>query len=102
MAGRGIMKLREYLESYTVENLKPLAALCEDRLPTRKAELIACVAQQMSSSEGLRRQWQQLDDLSLKALSQAVHSDGGDFDTAAFLAHYGKLPPRPESRYGWK
>lgn len=95
------MKLRDFLESYTVEMLKPLAAFCGGGAITRKAELIECILRTMTSPEELRRQWEQLDDLSRKAVSLAVHN-GGQFDEAVFRARYSRLPSRPSSRWSWE
>ncbi len=95
------MKLREILESYTVDTLKPLAAFCGGSSITRKAELVEYITRAMTSPEGLRQQWEQLDELSRKAVSLAVHN-GGHFDQAVFLARYGRLPPRPSSRWSWE
>jgi len=93
--------LRTYLEQYTVDVLKSLAALCDCKKITRKADLIDCITAVLKSPAGLHRLWEQMDDLSRKALSQAVHN-GGEFDPNAFLAQYEQLPARPESHRYWR
>jgi len=95
------MKLREVLESYTVETLKPLANFCGGSAITRKAELVEHIVHVMTTPEWMRQQWEQLDDLSRKAVSLAVHN-GGQFDEAVFLARYGRLPSRPGSKWSWE
>ena len=95
------MNLRDCLWGYTVAILKPLANLCDCRSVTRKDELLDCIVQSLSSPDGQRKQWAQMDDLSRKALAQAVHNDG-EFSAGAFQARYGRLPDRPQGRYSWQ
>ncbi|MCD6290494.1 MAG: hypothetical protein J7M34_08325 [Anaerolineae bacterium] len=93
------MRLIECLESRTVETLKPLADLCGVRGVTRKADVIAGIVAVMTSPEGLRQQWEQLDELSRAAVAHAVHN-GGELDESAFRARYGRVPERL-GRLGW-
>ncbi len=95
------MKLREILPTYTVDMLKPLARLCNSPSLMRKDDIITGIIGTLTSPEGLRLQWEQLDDLSRKAVAQAVHNSG-EFDEAAFRARYGQLPVRPQSRWTWE
>ncbi len=95
------MKLKDCLASYTVDFLKPLAALCGCQGVTRKAEFIEGIVAVMTSPEGVRQQWEQLDDLSKAAVAHAVHN-GGELDEAAFRARYGRMPTRPKGRWSWQ
>lgn len=67
--------------------------------PTRKADRINVICQQLLNPESLRVIWGQLDSISQRAISVAYHNDGV-FDATAFAAQYGQLPPRPQIS-GW-
>jgi len=95
------LRLQEHLVTHTVDQLKPLAALCGCRSVTRKDDLIACIAETMLSPTGQRKVWESMDELSRHALAQAVHNDGR-FDPVVFQARYGQQPPRPKSDSYWK
>ncbi len=93
--------LTEFLERYTVPQLKKLALLVASHLPTRKAEILAVLQKYMASPENLRQLWQSLDSLQQAAVAEVVHSPSLHFDAAGFRAKYGQNPDWGEiSRYG--
>ena len=80
-----IMTLQEALTSFTVNEIKPLARFFVDRLPTRKGDLIKANVEAMATQRTLRALWDELDEISRKAVSAAVYA-GGRLDEAAFRA----------------
>ncbi|GIK42700.1 MAG: hypothetical protein BroJett011_65330 [Chloroflexota bacterium] len=93
--------LSDFLQSYTVPNLKKLAGLVSSALPTRKDELIATLQNYLGSPENLRQLWQRLDSVQQAAVTEAVHSSGGIFEADQFRAKYGRDPNWGEtSSYG--
>jgi hypothetical protein len=62
---------------------------------TQKGKRIAFVCQKLLNNDSLKTLWQGMDDIAKRAVSTAYHNDG-EFDTAAFIAQYGQLPPRPK------
>ncbi|MBN1994685.1 MAG: helicase-associated domain-containing protein [Anaerolineae bacterium] len=95
------MELSEILYSYTNDHLQRLAGLCNCRGHTRKDDLVRCIHRAVMVPELLRQLWQQMDDLSKKAIAAAYHNDG-EFNQRAFVAQYGSLPERPQSGWGWR
>jgi len=96
------MKLIEILNNINKSDLQlmvKMANICKGQ--TRKQDLVNCLHQTLTTPESLREIWEQLDFLSLKAISSAVHS-GGEFNASAFIAQYGSLPLRPKSRWFWQ
>ncbi len=95
------MKLAEVLYQYTNDQLKTLARLCDCGRPTRKAEIVDCITQAMLNPVSLRQLWEQLDNLAKRAVAAAYYNEG-EFNTTAFVAQYGSLPPRPKKVIaGW-
>ena len=78
-------------ETMTVDNLKRLAALTKERLPTRKSDLAAVIIRHLEG-EKLRRVWQGLDELQRAAVAEVVHSSSPDFLADRFRAKYGRDP----------
>ena len=117
----GFRTLREALSTQGVDELKHRARLFDVSAPTRKAELVDHLVSQLEGA-GLRRLWERLDDVSKKAVAEAVYDPGEPLDAGLFRAKYGvklpdwhcpsdcrfsrsKQPPRPISmllfRNGW-
>ena len=90
-----MMTLAQFLERWTSETLLGYFNLLGGKKLTRKGERIDYICQQMLSAETLPGIWQRLDPQAQRAVSSAYHNEGV-FDTAAFLAQYGQLPPRPD------
>ena len=80
--------LSEYMNS---DDLKKLAALTKEKLPTRKADLAAVVVRHLDG-ERLRMVWQGLDELQRAAVAEVVHSRSTQFLAARFRAKYGRDP----------
>ncbi|UCC52742.1 MAG: hypothetical protein JSV68_02005, partial [Anaerolineaceae bacterium] len=67
---------------------------------TRKADRVAFICQKMLVKDSLVMQWRGLDDIARRAVSTAYHNDS-EFDSTAFVAQYGQLPPRPQKKESW-
>lgn len=81
------------LIAINVPALKQLAALvCSDRLPARKAELVALVSDRLGRDDVLRDTWERLDDIQRAAVAEVVHGHGPGFEHDRFLAKYGRSP----------
>ncbi|MBU0702549.1 MAG: helicase-associated domain-containing protein [Chloroflexi bacterium] len=101
--GRNIQPriLEEFLNNYTVPMLKELAQLLASNLPTRKAEIVAIVRENLENPNRLQELWDELDELQQAAVSEVVHSPSNDFDSAGFRAKYSGDPDWGKfSRYG--
>lgn len=85
-----IQELSEFLEEYTVPNLKKLAKLLTSKPPTRKAELVTLIHHQIK--ERLLQLFEYLTPLQKAAVAEVVHSASGQFDEAGFRAKYGEAP----------
>lgn len=93
------MKLEQALYQWTGETLKQYFTLLGGKRLTRKADFVDYICRQMLDRETLSGIWQQLDPVAQRAVSSAYHNEGL-FDTQAFVAQYGGLPPRPQlNRY---
>jgi len=93
--------LSEFLNGFTVPELKKLGGLLASGLPTRKAELVAFIRTRMESAERLRQLWERLDRLQQAAVAEAVHSLFSAFDPDLFRAKYGEDPSWGErTKYG--
>lgn len=64
------LALSEFMNS---DDLKKLAALTKEKLPTRKADLAAVIMRHLDG-ERLRTVWQCLDELQRAAVAEVVHS----------------------------
>jgi hypothetical protein len=78
-------------EHMTAEDLKKLAALIDEKPPTRKADLAAGIMGRLAG-EGLRTIWQSLDELQRAAVAEVVHSSSTQFLADRFRAKYGQDP----------
>lgn len=83
--------LRESLETFTVEHLKPRAALCTTARPTRKGELIEVIVSTLHSPEGLKKLWARMNPLSHQVIAAALEN-GNQLDEDGFRVHHGQLP----------
>lgn len=90
--------LSELLDQWTSDHLKEYVKLLNGSSKiTRKADRIEFICQQMLNQDSLTKVWEQLDQISRRAVSVAYHN-GGEFNIAAFVNQYGELPPRPEQK----
>ena len=90
--------LSELLDQWTSEQLKEYVKLLNGSSKiTRKGDRIEFICQQMLNQDSLAKVWEQLDQISRRAVSVAYHN-GGEFNIAAFVNQYGELPPRPEQK----
>ncbi len=88
-----IATVGDALIAINVPGLNQLAALvCSDRLPTRKAELVALVSTRLAHDDVLRDTWERLDDIQQAAVAEVVHGHGPRFEHDRFLAKYGRSP----------
>jgi len=78
-------------EHMSADDLKKLAALTGERVPTRKADIAAVIVRHLEG-ERLRAVWQGLDELQQAAVAEVVHADSARFDAGRFRAKYGKDP----------
>jgi hypothetical protein len=94
--------LNEFLEQYSVPELKQLAGLIASNLPTRKAEIIQIIHIYLTKPENLRRLWQQLDETQQAAVAEVVHNTTSRaFDANRFRAKYGKDPDWGKLQYSY-
>jgi len=82
------MALSEFMNS---DDLKKLAALTKEKLPTRKADLAAVIKRHLDGDR-LRTVWQCLDELQRAAVAEVVHSISTEFEADRFHAKYGRGP----------
>ena len=93
--------LAEALQNCTASWLKNLATpLADKRLPTRKAELITFIEQQLEGDK-LATVWQRLDEIQQAAVAEAVHTNEPVFQSDRFAAKYGTSPNWGEKSRGW-
>jgi hypothetical protein len=90
------MTLREAFSKLTVDDLKPLVALLQDRKKSqvqgRKGDLVEVLARAMESPAEVRALYEGLDDVSHKAIQEATHAHEGFLDEGRFGAKYGRFP----------
>jgi hypothetical protein len=72
-------------------DLKRLAALTEEKLPTRKADLAAVIIRHLEEDR-LRTVWERLNELQRAAVAEVVHSSSTQFHADRFRAKYGRDP----------
>ncbi len=84
--------LNEFLNSYTVDTLKRLAALFGERAPTRKAELVEFIHARVMGEAALRQLWATLDQLQQAAVAEALYHPQLLYDAGHFRAKYGGDP----------
>ena len=93
--------LESALAGCTTDDLRRLASLTGEKLPTRKADIAAVILRHLQGDR-LRTVWQGLDELQQAAVAEVVHADSSRFDAARFRAKYGKDPHwGSEDRYGY-
>jgi hypothetical protein len=93
------MALLEFINS---DDLKKLAALTEEKPPTRKADLAAVIKRHLDGDR-LRTVWQCLDELQRAAVAEVVHSSSTEFLADRFHAKYGRSPNWGASdKYGYR
>jgi hypothetical protein len=95
------MELSEILYQQTNDILKSLAGLCGCSSYSRKDDLVRCIHKTIMTPASLAHLWGRLDDVSKKVVASAYHN-GGEFNATAFLAQYGSLPQRPQSKWSWE
>ncbi len=78
-------------ECMNAADLKRLAALTQERLPTRKVDLAAVIIRHLEE-DGLRTVWQGLSELQRAAVAEVVHSSSTQFHADRFRAKYGRDP----------
>lgn len=78
-------------ECMGVEELRMLAALIREKLPTLKADIAAVIMRHLDG-EGLRAVWRSLDELQHAAVAEVVHSSSTAFPADRFRAKYGRDP----------
>lgn len=82
----------EGLNFRTVDDLKKMLQLLPIQAkPTRKAELVEAIAGYLLG-RGLKKLWQELDQLQQAAVAEAVYLTGGRHQAEQFQAKYGALP----------
>jgi len=84
--------LSEHLEAYKNDILKGLARHLGTYPPTRKADLVAWIQQQMTDPSSVRQLWDKLDRLQQQAVAETLYAADGRFNPAAFRAKYGADP----------
>jgi len=91
-ADGGIPTLQVALTEYmNADDLRKLAALTKQKLPTRKGDLSDLILRHLGG-ERLRTAWQSLDELQRAAIAEVVHSSSTRFLADRFLAKYGRDP----------
>jgi len=92
LADGGIPTLEVALtECMSSEDLRKLAALTNEKLPTRKGELAFLIMRHLGG-ERLRTVWESLDELQRAAVAEVVHSSSTRFPADRFRAKYGRDP----------
>lgn len=87
-----IPKVEEALNHQTVDTLKALAGLVsENRLPTRKADLISLVIPHLKGA-ALKQLWERCDRLQKAAIAEVVHSPTNTYQRDRFVSKYGEGP----------
>jgi hypothetical protein len=89
------------LDSMNVDELRKLAALTGQKVPSRKGDIAALIVQHLAG-ERLRTVWEGLDELQRAAVAEAVHSPSSRFNAGLFRAKYGRDPNwGPPSKYSY-
>jgi hypothetical protein len=78
-------------EHMNADEIRKLATLTREKLPTRKADLAAVITRHLEG-DGLRTIWQCLDELQRAAVAEVVHSGSSRFVADRFRAKYGRDP----------
>jgi hypothetical protein len=92
--------LEDALNADTVDDLKWYAAGLSDRVPTRKAELVALLRRTLYDPAEVRRLWEQLKPIQRQVVAEVVHNLGGRWDYAVIRAKYpGSAAPKDYHDY---
>jgi len=75
----------------TADDLRKLAALTGEKVPSRKSDIAALIVRHLAG-EGLRTVWESLDEIQRAAVAEAVHSPSSVFHAGLFRAKYGQDP----------
>ena len=86
-----IVTLKHALDSMRAEDLKKLASLTGESIPSRKDDVAAVIVKHLAGA-GLHTVWESLDELQRAAVAEAVHSPSSMFEAGAFRAKYGHDP----------
>ncbi len=93
--------LANRLEQWRSDDLKKYVYLLGGNSSIiRKGDRVAFICQKMLVKDSLHMLWHGLDGIARRAVSTAYHNDG-EFDSGAFIAQYGQLPPRPKKGDDW-
>src|SRR5258708_34447206 len=87
----GLPTLELALDSMTAEELRKLAALTGQKVPSRKGDMAAFIVQYLAG-EGLHDGWEGLDDFQRAAVAEAVHSPTSTFVACRCREKYGRDP----------
>ena len=79
------------LELTTGQELRKLAGLTGEKIPSRKGDLVAVIRRHLAGDR-LRAVWQDLDELQRAAVAEVVHSASTRFPAERFRAKYGRSP----------
>ena len=82
------LALTEYMKA---DEIRWLAALTGEKLPTAKLDLAAVILRHLEG-ERLQKVWQGLDELQRAAVAEVVHSPSAQFVAGRFRAKYGRDP----------
>jgi hypothetical protein len=93
--------LIDFLQQYTVPQLKQLAGLVASGLPNRKAEVVELLHTHLTTPATLRQEWDLLDEMQQATIAEVVHSHDTRLDTAQFKAKYGHKPDLGNFGYGY-
>jgi hypothetical protein len=83
--------VEEALSRLTVRDLQARATAIATKVPSRKPQLVAMLAEQLEG-ERLHALWERLGELERAAIAEVVHSPDCWFDAARFRAKYGNDP----------
>jgi hypothetical protein len=87
-----IRSFPDALNAHSVDRLKDLLRLLTpDRLPTRKAELIAAIEERFAGDR-LKAVWDRLDETQQLAIAETLYAPAVEFDAKKFRAKYGRRP----------
>ncbi len=93
--------LIDFLQQYTVPQLRQLAGLVESGLPNRKADIIDVIHTYLTNPDNLRHEWRQFDEMQQAAIAEVVHSNETRLNTAQFKAKYSQKPDIGGFGYGY-
>ena len=86
------LTLRDSLSALTVDHLKPLVRLIDGNVLGRKNELVERMAEKLGNHRAVQAFYEQLDDLSQKAVQEATYDPDGVLHFDRFAARYGSRP----------